>query len=158
MVRCSNKTPISALVPSASPRESAGQVPEALVGEAKGATAPGGDQGAGSGQGTRLDGKDLEIMVELEDFCALALGPRVGGHHRRSREGADPIGPEADVDAASGKAHRDRIEGLAHADPALGVDPAVEGEGHIKRLVGKAGQDGRSAAKCSTTVIRRDSM
>ena len=56
-------------------------------------------------------------------------------HDSGAVESADVVRPEADVDPTTGIANRDRIEGLAHTDPALGVDSAVERQRHIEGLI-----------------------
>jgi hypothetical protein len=71
-------------------------------------------------------------MVEFERLDSFAGRSRVTGHHGRAIEDGHAVGTEGDIEPASGETDGDRIEALTHADPALGVHPTVEGQGHVE--------------------------
>jgi acyl carrier protein len=83
----------------------------------------GSHEGARSGQSSGLEGEDFEVVVEFERLDSYAGGSRMTGHDGRAIKGGHAVGTEGDIEPASGETDGDRIEALAHADPALGVHP-----------------------------------
>jgi hypothetical protein len=86
---------------------------------------------------SRLAGEDLEIVVEEERLRAADDAALVGGDHPSGVDELDRGAPDPRRQAAAGIAGRDRIEGLADADPGLGVDPDGHQPGGIEGLGGQ---------------------